>query len=164
LETRPISVGATADVYLDDNEPLRVFTYGYDSDDFEGWFGSILRNRYDLGTEMIKQVLDRGGCCDSGNIDNDSLGGAFFEAPVTSNLGGVPVVTQPLIFAPSARIEGEHGYLHARNKGTKKYNALFTVALIQGVQPPALQDITSREGVTITRSGFVRTGFDNGMG
>ena len=88
LETRPISVGATADVYLDDNEPLRVFTYGYDSDDFEGWFGSILRNRYDLGTEMIKQVLDRGGCCDSGNIDNDSLGGAFFEAPVTSNLGG----------------------------------------------------------------------------
>ena len=32
------------------------------------------------------------------------------------------------------------------------------------MQPPALQDITSREGVTITRSGFVRTGFDNGMG
>src|SRR5206468_2216994 len=70
----PIAVGAPADVYLDDGQPLRLFTYGYDADDFEWFFGSVYRNRYDLGTEMVKQVLDRGGTFDTGNTDNDSLG------------------------------------------------------------------------------------------
>jgi len=156
-DNKRISVGgATAELYLDEGQPLRVHTYGYDSDDFEGWFGFVNENAYDLGFKVVKEILDCGGNFGVGNNQNDLLGGALLEGQAT---------TRSTWHVVSARVTDSSNTFPDRGKGTIHYEVLVDVVPLPSVQPPALRDITLMDGISITRSGFVRTGFeDNGLG
>jgi len=73
---------ASADVFLDLGSNLHVLTYGYDSDDYDGFFGSLDKDAYELGLDLLEQALSNGGVTGLGNQDNDLLGGALFEHSV----------------------------------------------------------------------------------
>ncbi len=74
--------GVYAEVYLDPQDTLRVFTSGYAQRDFDSFFGKNMNDSsYSQGGELAMNTI-------FGTGDNLNVGGAIIDKPVTNN--GVP--------------------------------------------------------------------------
>jgi hypothetical protein len=66
---------ASADIFLDFRERLRVFTKGYEADDIENFFGTLNATSYQVGAALVKIMVDNNGP----GFEDDLLGGALFD-------------------------------------------------------------------------------------
>src|SRR5262249_2807474 len=78
---------ASADVFLDAGDSLRVFTYGYKVDFEESLFGALDRDGYSIGLALVDKTVNVGFLVE-GQPRNDLLGGALFEVdePVANEI------------------------------------------------------------------------------
>ena len=91
---------ATFDVYLDPTDTLRVFTQGYDQEEYDYLFGvDVGKTQYDAGLDIVKATiaaklrtlnvdpLSPGFGTSASSGDNVDLGGALFDGIVNTSTG-----------------------------------------------------------------------------